>query len=118
MSYKRLTRIVKSWTGKGEPLNRYYSFEEAKLIVNDLALDLKPETLDKIISSDEILDEFLGYIYTIEKKINKSIVNNLGVIAEEFEPKAYEEGNMVAFSLNHKGKEVVFAEFDLRNYSS
>ncbi|MCB9231356.1 MAG: hypothetical protein H6581_06830 [Bacteroidia bacterium] len=109
---KRLTRVIKSWKGK---ITRdvYYEGADAFMILTDLGLQMSPQTLAYLTSSDSLKDDFVDGLYAAEEKAGKLLVVDNQMIDPAYDPKVYEEGREVIFTVKIKDKEVVFAEFPL-----
>lgn len=111
--FTRLKRIAKSlvprWPASGE---KNYSFEDARLIINDLGMKLSPEMLASLLSRTETLDDFLGSIYELEHKLKRPVVTELATIDPVLEPDVHVEGSKVAFSVKWREERLVFAEYD------
>ncbi|MEZ4772255.1 MAG: hypothetical protein R3D00_03665 [Bacteroidia bacterium] len=112
--FKRLTRLSKSIIPRFERgRSRHYNHGDARMMINDLGMQMSPEVLQKLVSNAEVLEDFLNSIYQLEQKINKEVVTEYATIDTEYEPKVYVEERSVGFSITYKGKEVVFAEYEL-----
>lgn len=109
---KRFTRILKSWKGKISR-DEYYEVDDAFMILTDLGLQMSPETLEYLTSKDIFKNDFIDGIYAAEEKIGKMIIIDHQRIDPDYDPKVYEEGKEVFFTVKIKGKETVFAEFPL-----
>ena len=68
----RIKRIVKSLIPR-TPRNpdRRYSYDDARLIINDLAMSLSPEMLAYLVDSDEVLEDFVLSLYELEYTIKQ-----------------------------------------------
>ncbi|MDX2250581.1 MAG: hypothetical protein SF052_27615 [Bacteroidia bacterium] len=112
--FKRLARLTKSIVPRFERgRSRYLNHDDARMMINDLGMQMSPEVLKKLIFNAEILEDFINSVYQLEQKINKEVVTEYATIDIEYNPKVYVEGHTVGFSITYKDKEVVFAEYDL-----
>ena len=109
---KRLYRVFKSWTGKVSR-DVYYEFDDARMILTDLGIQMSPETFAYLNSKDELLDSFLHQIYATEDHTGRFLIENHTAIDPIYEPKVYELDGKATFTIQVKGKEIIFAEFDL-----
>lgn len=116
--YNRLKRILKSVIPRfPKGSDRQYNHSDAKMILNDLGMEIPAKVLAKMMSSDAILEDFVNNLYHLEADIRKRVVNEFSVIDPKFEPKVYNEDGMLGFSIRHKGEEIVFAEYRIRRKS-
>lgn len=112
--YKRLRRMLKSLIPRfPRDEDRQYSLSDARNMINDLGLQMSATTLEKLVSNDSILDDFLTNIYFLEEDIGRKVITEYATIDMKYEPRVYEEPDLVGFSVFHKGQEIVFAEYDL-----
>lgn len=114
----RLQRLARAIVPNfGKKRERYYNFDDAKMMINELALDIPPDMLAKLLDNDTLLDDFLMGLYQIEDHIGKrDVVLENHTLNPAYQPRVYVEGNQIAFSLTHGSlmkKEVVFAEYEL-----
>ena len=112
--FKRVERIIRSLVPRF-PRNRdrHYSLTDARNILNELGLQMSPEALAYMLAEDTRMDDFINAIYDLESRLGKKTVNESGNLDEELEPKVYEEEGDLGFSVTHRGKEYVFAEYRL-----
>ncbi len=111
-SLKRLERLVKSAIPRFLGHNdQHYSHSDARLILTGFGLDLTPAQLARLADSAEVLEDFTLSLYSLERKIGRSAVNDLMEIDPELNPKAYAEDGNLAFTITWKKKELVFAEY-------
>jgi len=112
--YKRLKRVLKSLIPSfPRDEDRQYSLADARNMINDVGLQMSAEVLDKLVSKDKILDDFLSNIYYLESDIGRKVVTDYATIDMKYNPRVYVEGDLVGFSVTHKGEEIVFAEYEL-----
>lgn len=112
--FKRLKRLVKSIIPRfpdGDA--RQYTLGDARLMINDLAMDISPEALEALVENEQVLDDFIGSVYELEHEVRRRVVNDLGTIDEKYQPRAYEEDGTVGFSVIYRGEELIFAEYKL-----
>lgn len=114
----RLQRLAKSLVPNfGKKRERYYNFDDAKMMINDLALEIPADMLAKLLDSDTLLDDFLMGLYQIEDHIGKKdVVLENHTLNPDYQPRVYVEENRIAFSLTYGSlmkKEIVFAEYTL-----
>ncbi|MEM9985063.1 MAG: hypothetical protein AAF804_08195 [Bacteroidota bacterium] len=112
--FKRLERIIRSLIPRF-PRNRdrYYSITDARNILNELGLHMSPEALAFMLAEDTRMDDFINAIYDLEARLGKKAVDESGNLDEGLDPKVYEEDGELGFSVTHRGKEYVFAEYEL-----
>ena len=116
--FKRFSRLIKSYIpdfSRRRDIGDYYQKEEARAIINEMAMDIPPKVLSAILGSEKILEEFISGIYQVEDKIRKKIVTEHSVIDPKYDPKAIIEEGRLVFTVKLKGEETLFAEFRL-NY--
>lgn len=112
--YKRLKRVLKSLIPRfPKDEDRQYSLADARNMINDVGLQMSSEVLEKIVSKDKLLDDFLDDIYYLESDIGRKVVTDYATIDMKYNPRVYVEGDLVGFSITHKGEEIVFAEYEL-----
>lgn len=112
---KRLKRIIKSVLPSfKKKRKRYYNFDDAKSILNELGMQMSPEVLGWLIEDESLLDDFCTSLYYLEDDIDRDdIITEFSRIDEQYEPKVYQEGGQVLFTIFHRKKEIVFAEYEL-----
>ena len=108
---KRLKRVVKSWTGVLSRDEIYYSYDDARMILTDLGMQMSPEALAYLTSSEEIMEEFLGQVSAVEKKLGLNIIKDQYSIDPELQPKVYEIEGEIIITILHKGVESILVEF-------
>lgn len=95
--------------------DRYYTFEDAKMIISELGIAIPPDLFAKIVDDDRILDDFLNKIYQLEDEIGKKdVIMEESVINPIYAPKVYVEENKVTFTVRYgflTKEEVIFAEY-------
>ncbi|MFK7970887.1 MAG: hypothetical protein AB8F95_10995 [Bacteroidia bacterium] len=115
----RLKRLVKSvlpdFSFKRRDISDYYHPEDARVMINELALSIPPKVLKALLNSSVALDEFLTGIYLAEDDINERIINERKEIDPIYNPQAHIENNRIAFTITHNSEEIIFAEYKL-NY--
>ena len=114
--FKRLKRLVKSVIPRfrGSDAGSTLKLEDARLILTNLGLQMSPQTLDKLISNDETLDDFLMSIHELERDLQMKVLTSDYDIDPILSPKVYDLGTAVGFTvLNRQGEEMVFAEYTL-----
>ncbi|RMG56200.1 MAG: hypothetical protein D6722_26840 [Bacteroidetes bacterium] len=112
--FARLQRLAKSLIPNfGRDRSRHYDHDDARNIINDLGLQIPPPVLAFLVTSDTILEDFVTSLYELEAHLRKPVVTESATLDSAFMPQVYVEPHQVAFSVTHKGKEVIFAEYDL-----
>ena len=115
----RLKRLVKSvlpdFRFKRRDISDYYHPEDARVMINELALSIPPKVLKALLNSTVALDEFITGVYLAEDDIGERIINERKEIDPIYKPQAHLEDNRIAFTITHRGEEIIFAEFKL-NY--
>jgi hypothetical protein len=112
--FKRLERLVKALIPRlPRAENRQYQLADARHMINDLGMHIPPEVLAYLLAQDAILDDFLMSIYALEKELRRKVVTEFATIDEALEPKVYVEEALIGFSVTHKARELVFAEYQL-----
>lgn len=117
--FSRLNRLMKSLIPNfGKKRERYYSFDEARMMIADLGMAIPPEMLQKLLETEALLDEFLNSLYQLEDEIGKgSIVTDFSVIDAAYQPTVHVEENKIAFSVTYKKlfqtQQLVFVEYTL-----
>lgn len=111
--FKRLTRLIKAAIPRfPRSADRQYKLSDARNMITDLGMQMSPEALEYMTSDDNRLDDFLMNIYHLEADIRKKAITEFATIDIELLPKVYEEEGKLGFSVTHKKKEIVFAEYD------
>lgn len=109
----RLERIAKSLIPRiPRGSKQQYKLEDARNMINDFGLGLTPEALEFLVSSDTHLDDFLMGVYHLENKIEKRVVTDFATISEKLNSKVYEADGKIIFTVEWRGKERVFVEYD------
>ncbi|MBX7241803.1 MAG: hypothetical protein K1X92_08645 [Bacteroidia bacterium] len=112
----RLKRLAKSLISSlNKSRSHYYSFEDAKMAINELGMSIPPDLLAKLLDSDSLLDDFLSNLYTLEDDYGKPVLNASSAIIPELQPKVYAEGQRIAFTVTYgtfRKQEVIFAEYN------
>ena len=115
----RLKRLVKSvlpdFSMKRRDISDYYHPEDARVMINEMALSIPPKVLKALLGSTVALDEFVTGIYLAEDDIGERLINERKEIDPMYSPQAHIEDNRIAFTITHKGEEIIFAEYKL-NY--
>lgn len=115
----RLKRLAKSvlpdFTFKRRDISDYYHPEDARVMINELALSIPPKVLKALLNSSVALDEFITGIYLAEDDIGERLINERKEIDAVYSPQAHLEDNRIAFTITHKAEEIIFAEYKL-NY--
>ncbi|MEL6624890.1 MAG: hypothetical protein AAFQ83_05975 [Bacteroidota bacterium] len=114
--FKRLKRLIKSVIPRFTTTSAgsRYRLEDAKVMINDLGLQMSPETLAKMLSRDDILDDFLMSIHELERDLKQKVITDFYTIDPLLAPKVYDLGKEVGFTIiSRKGEEIVFAEYTL-----
>ena len=110
----RLKRIVKSLIPRTpRQAERRYSYGDARLMINDLALDLSPETLEYLVETDTVLEDFVLSVYELEYMLGRKATTEISVFDPGLSPKAYDESPRVVFTVQYEGQEWVFAEYQI-----
>lgn len=112
----RLKRIAQALIPNlGKQRDRYYNFEDAKMIISELGISIPPDLFAKITEDDRILDDFLNKIYQLEDEIGKKdVITTESIINPIYSPKVYVEENKIAFTVSYgflTKQEVIFAEY-------
>lgn len=112
--FTRLQRLAKSLIPRfSRERTRHYNHDDARNIINDLGLQIPPRVLSFLISSDTLLEDFINSLYALEDHLRKPVVTEYATLDSSFMPQVYVEPHEVGFSITHKGKEIVFAEYPL-----
>jgi hypothetical protein len=118
--YKRLKRMFKSLIPRfPRDEDRQYTLSDARNMINDLGIQMSPEALERLVSSDLILDDFINNIYFLEEDIGRKVITEFATIDMKYNPRVYEDQaeNLIGFSVTYRGEEIVFAEYPLREES-
>lgn len=119
--YNRLKRVVRSmipeFSSRRKDIDQYYDTGDARMMINELGMQIPPKVLKALGNSDVALEEFINGIYLVEDEINKTIVTDRSILDPTYEPKVYLEDGRIGFTVSHKGEEIIFAEFKL-NYKN
>ena len=107
----RLKRVVKSWTGVLSRNEIYYSYDDARMILTELGMDMSPEAFAYLTGSQEIMDEFLGQVSAVEKKLGINIILDNSRIDPELSPQVYEIDGEIIITILDKGVESILVEF-------
>ncbi|MEM7658620.1 MAG: hypothetical protein AAF399_21020 [Bacteroidota bacterium] len=112
--FKRLKRAAKSYLPrfdwrKEDP----YTHEDARHMINDLGMQMSAEVLDLLVEKDDVLDDFLQGIASLEGEIKGPVLTEFGFIDAELEPSVLVEGQRVSFFIRHKKEALIFAEYTL-----
>ncbi len=111
---QRLKRIVKSLIPRIPRKSELrYDYGDARLMINDLALDLSPQTLSYLVNNDMVLEDFINSIYDLEHQLRRQVTTRMNTIDPELLPKVYEESNSVTFTVKFDGDEWIFAEYTI-----
>lgn len=112
--YKRLKRLLKSLIPRfPRDEDRQYSLADSRNMINDLGLQMSADTLAYLVGDDKILDDFLNNVYYLEDDIGRKVITDYATIDMKYNPRVYEESDLVGFSVTYRGEEIVFAEYDL-----
>ncbi len=110
----RIKRIVKSLIPRTpRDSERRYSYADARLMINDLGMDLSPEVLAYLVDTDTVLEDFVGSVYELEYMLKRRATTEITTLDPELVPKAYDEPPRVVFTIQHDGEEWVFAEYTI-----
>lgn len=119
--YNRLKRVVRSlipdFSAKRKDIDQYYEAEDARMMINELGMQIPPKVLKALVNSDVALEEFINGVYLVEDEIRRQIITDRSIIDPIYEPKVYLEDGLIGFTVSHKGEEIIFAEFRL-NYKN
>ena len=109
---KRMTRArLPNIFGSRE---RYYNFDDARMAINDLGIEIPAPMLQKLLDNDEHLDDFITALYEVEKLMGvDSILTPFATLESKYKPKVIVTDNHVAFTLHHKSEDLIFAEYTL-----
>lgn len=112
--FNRFKRVVKSWVGSFKR-NRSedYQFDDANMIITNLGMQFRAETLAWVLAEDTRKEDFLQGIYAAEEELNQDIVIGNTEIDPVFDPQVYEFNGKLEFTIRWKGEEIIFAEFEL-----
>ncbi len=117
--YNRLKRVVRSlmpdFTTRRKDIKQYYDVDDARMMINELGMQIPPKILKGLLNSDAALDEFVNGVYLVEDEIKRKIVTNRSIIDPQYQPQVHLEENLIGFTITHKREEIIFAEFKL-NY--
>jgi hypothetical protein len=113
----RLIRVANSWLGKVRKGKKrrisVYQEDDALMILNDLGMLMSPSALEYIAGNSTLREDFLMQIYAAEDELGIDLVRDNVMIDPALEPKVYEEGNKIVFTVSPKrNKEYVIAEFE------
>ena len=112
--FKRLERLAKSLIPRiPRDEDRQYTLEDARMMLTDLGLQMSPAVLRFLTEDDNKLDDFLMNVYQLEQKFRRKVITDFATLAPDLDPKVYVEDGKAGFSVTRKGKEIVFAEYDL-----
>jgi hypothetical protein len=113
--FKRFKRAVKSMLPRiGKKRDRYYDYGDARLMINDLGLQMSADVLAYLVSRTDVLEDFIQGVYFFEDDIRKKdVVIDPTVINSKYEPKVYVEDGKVEFTASYGGDEIIFAEYQL-----
>lgn len=114
----RLKRITKSLVPNfTRNRKRYYNFEDAKMMITDLALGIPPDYFAILTEREALLDDFLNNVYQLEDAMGKQdVVTEFSTLNPEYQPKVYIKNGKVIFTVTYGTllkQEVVFAEYQL-----
>lgn len=105
------------FSSRRKDIDQYYEAEDARMMINELGMQIPPKVLKALLNSDVAMEEFINGVYLVEDEIRKSIVTDRSIIDPTFEPKVYLEDGRIGFTITHRGEEIIFAEFKL-NYKN
>lgn len=110
----RLKRIARSWWGGIRKKQRPASYErdDARMIINDLGLQMSPEALTSIADNSFRREDMLVQIYNAEEDLGIDIIQDNVQIDSQWEPKVYEEEGKIAVTIVVKKEEIVIVEFE------
>jgi len=111
--FRRLKRVAQSYLPHlSSEANREYSYEDARMMLTDLGLQMSPEVLDTLLSRLDVLDDFILSIYQLEKEIKRTdIVTEFCTIDMKYEPHVYADSRFIGFTITHEDEEILFAEY-------
>jgi len=119
--YQRLKRVVRSlmpeFSTRRRDVSQYYAAEDARMMINELGMQIPPKVLKALSNSEVALEDFINGVYLVEDEIGRKIVTDRSIIDSQYKPKVYLEDNLIGFTIFHRGEEIIFAEFKL-NYKN
>ncbi len=108
-----LKSMMPDFSLKRKTIDHYYEPEDARMMITDLGMEIPANVLKALTNSDVVLDEFVTGVYLVEDEVGEKIVTDFATIDSQYDPKVYQEGNMIGFTVSYKGERIVFAEFKL-----
>jgi hypothetical protein len=113
---KRLKRVIGSWVAGFRHRKKrrvsIYEHDDALLILTDLGLMMSPEALEYVSGNSTRREDFLQQLYMSEDELNIDLIENNVRIRPDLSPSVREEGTKIAFTVLHRGEELIVAEFD------
>jgi hypothetical protein len=117
--YRRFRRLAKSimpdFSRSRRDIGQYYDNDDARMMINELAMEIPPKVLKALLRSDKAMDDFINGVYLAEDDIGKRIVTDRAIISSQYAPQVHIEDGVLMFTVRHKGEEIIFAEYKL-NY--
>lgn len=111
----RLKRIVRSWTGAWKKRRQDdYTLDDPNIIITELGLQLSPEGLRFMLDNEARRDSFLQAVYELEEDFDMDIIVESRMIDPELNPRAYEEEDLIFFTIELDNEEVLLAEFPFK----
>ncbi|MEO0896101.1 MAG: hypothetical protein AAFY71_06880 [Bacteroidota bacterium] len=115
--YKRIKRLVKSLIPRmnRKAGRRNYKLEDARHMINELGMQMPAELLSYLIEDNKVLDDFATSVQALEDELDMEVVDQFSSFFPDLEPKVYIERseNVVGFTINTGGEEIIFAEYPL-----
>jgi hypothetical protein len=112
----RLKRIVSSWIGgvRHRKKRRISSYEhdDARMILNDLGLQMTPEALAFVADDRFRREDFLMQLYAAEEELGIDLIKDNIMLDPALSPTVYEREGKLAFTAAIRGEEYIVAEFD------
>lgn len=110
----RLKRIVKSHLGRVRlRRTRDYSRDDARMILTDLATQMRPEVYNHLVDSSFIREDFLQSIYAAESELGMDLVEDHLQFSADANARVVEEDGRVAITVKPKREEYIIAEYKL-----
>lgn len=111
---QRLKRLTKSWIGSLRKRRRSASYEQddPRMIINELGLQMSPETLTFLADSSYHREDLLVQIHGAEEELDIDLIRNNVEIDPIWDPKVYEDDSLILFTVVVDEEEVIIVEFD------
>ena len=114
-NFARLKRVVRSWTGSLKKRRAEdYTSDDSRIIITEFWLHLSQDGMEFMLKSDARRDSFLQAVYELEEDLDMDIIVDNRMIDPELKPRAYEEEELIFFTIEVDGEEILLAEFPLK----